>query len=221
MPKKKKARKKRSYRRNPSPRRKAVALRVRQSFAGLNYRTALRNIPLGVIGMFVTKWAAKRGTPDALEADPATWNGMTYLKGGLGATAAGYVANMVKPGSGQKVLEGGLMLLLYKAVQNHLIPKNDFLMSQFGQASPRYTPGDVEVNEAGEPFILGQDGQTWIPLDEGQAMPELMGAYGQDEDWEMMGDVLETPGRLGDVLETPGRLGQATSAAYTRALFES
>jgi len=219
MPKKRKA-KKRSVRRNPSRRRKAVARRVRQSFAGLNYRTALRNIPLGVIGMFVTKWAAKRGSPDALEADPSTWNGMTYLKGGLGATAAGYVANMVRPGSGQKVLEGGLMLLLYKAVQNHLIPKNDFLMGQFGQANSTYTPGDVEVNESGEPFILGQDGQTWVPLDEGGAMPELMG-FGQDEDREMMGDVLETPGRLGDVLETPGRLGQATSEAYTSRLFES
>lgn len=175
--------------------------------------------------MFATKWAAKRGTPDALESDPATWNGMTYLKGGLGATAAGYIANIVRPGSGQKVLEGGLMLLLYKAAQNHLIPKNSFLTSQLGQ-SGGYAPGQVEVNEAGEPFILGQDGQTWIPMDEGAASPELAGYYGQDEDesWEMMGDVLETPGRLGfgEVLETPGRLGQAqTQSAYARELFES
>lgn len=173
--------------------------------------------------MFVTKWAAKRGTPDALEDDRGTWNGMTYLKGGLGAAAGGYLANMVKPGSGQKVLEGGMMLLLYKAAQNHLIPQNTFLMNQLGQDGQQYVPGDVEVNSAGEPFILGQDGTTWIPMDKGQ---ELAG-YGQDEDWEMMGqNALETPGRLGmgDVIETPGRLGfgqPATSAAYARSLFHS
>jgi hypothetical protein len=187
---------------------------VRQSIAGLNYKQALRTIPLGVIGMFVTKWAAKRGTPDALEADPGTWNGMTYLKGGLGAVGGAYLANMVRPGSGQKVLEGGLMLLLYKAVQNHLIPKNEFLTNQFGASTPMYTPGDVETNSAGEPFILGQDGQTWIPLDEGSQM---------GQDWEMM-DALETPGRLGDALETPGRLGfgqSSTKSAYARSLFNS
>lgn len=172
--------------------------------------------------MFMAKFAAKRGTPDALEADPATWNGMTYLKGGLGAVGGGWVANMVKPGSGQRVLEGGLMLLLYKAVQNHLIPQNTFLMNQLGQEGGQYMPGDVEVNAEGEPFILGQDGQTWVPMDEGDSMDEL--AFGQEEDWEMMGqDALETPGRLGDVLETPGRLGYgqaATSEAYAESLFK-
>jgi hypothetical protein len=213
---KRRTRKRRAPRRNPSPRRRAVAKRVRSSIAGLNFRTAFKNVPLGVIGMFAAKWAAKRGTPDAIESDPATWNGMTYIKGGLGAIGAGWAANMIKPGSGQKVLEGGLLLLAYKAAQNHVVPKNTFLTNQFGfGAEPTYMPGDVETNSSGEPFILGQDGQTWIPLAEG------------DESWEMMGqDALEVPGRLGfgDVIEPAGRLGMGqaqTVGAYGKHLFQS
>lgn len=220
MAKRKTTRKRRAPRRNPSRRRRSTTTR-RNPIAGLNYRSAMKNIPLGVIGMFVAKWAAKRGTPDALESDPTTWNGMTYIKGAIGATAGGYVANMIRPGSGQKVLEGGLMLLAYKAAQNHLIPKNSFLTSQLGYygglgGEVQYGPGDVETNSAGEPFILGDDGQTWVPL-----------AAADDEDtWEMMGqDSLEVPGRLGfgDVLEVPGRLGMgqpATQSSYARALFD-
>ena len=208
---KKSTKKRKAPRRNPSRRRRAVASKVRSSVAGLNFKTAIKNVPLGVIGMFVTKWAAKRGTPDALESDPSTWGGMTYLKGGLGAVGGAWAANMIKPGSGQKVLEGGLLFLAYKAAQNHIVPKNSFLTEQFG--GPSYKPGDVETNSAGEPFILGQDGQTWIPL-------------GEDQTWEMMGqDALEVPGRLGlgDVIEPAGRLGfgqTQTMSAYGRNLFE-
>lgn len=218
--------KKRVYRRNPSRRRRVVR-RVRSGFAGLNFRSALKNIPLQVIGMFATKWAAKRGTPDALETDPSTWNGMTYLKGGMGAVGAGFLANMVKPGSGQKVLEGGLTLLLYKVAQNHLIPKNSFLTGQFGgydgygfgAAGGGYTPGEVAVNEGGEPFILGDD-MEWVPMDDGA---EYAG-YGEEDDWTMMGlgqNALEVPGPLGfsDVLEPVGRLGAPmTEDAYARFL---
>lgn len=186
----------------------------------MNYKTALKNVPINVVGMFIAKWFAKRGSPSALEADPSTWNGMTYLKGAGGTALGAYVVNMIRPGWGQKILEGGLGLLMYKAVQNHLIPKSSMAMGQLGA----YQPGDVEVNEAGEPFILGADGQSWIPMNEGDAgVPELAG-FGQDEDWTMM-DALETPGRLGlgDYAEPPGRLGfgvPATAAAYSRALFE-
>lgn len=219
----KKRTKKRSYRRNPS-RRKRIVRRARQGFAGMNFRSAFKNIPLSTLGMFAAKWAAKRGTPDALESDPATWNGLTYLKGAAGAVGAAYIANMVKPGSGQKVLEGGLTLLLYKIAQNHLIPRNQFLTGQFGFGGfgqeGGYMPGEIEANEAGEPFILGEDGETWIPMDDGE---ELAG-FGED-DWTMLGqNALEVPGRLGgfgDVLETPGELGAPiTQDAYQRYLFE-
>jgi hypothetical protein len=210
-------RRRRKPRKNPT-RRQRVYARVRSGIGGVNYRTALKNVPINVVGMFIAKWFAKRGSPAALEADPSTWNGMTYLKGAGGTALGAYIANMIRPGWGQKILEGGLGLLMYKAVQNHLIPKSSTAMGQLGA----YQPGDVEVNSAGEPFILGADGQSWIPMNEGDTgVPEMAG-IGQDEDWTMM-DALETPGRLGDYAEPPGRLGfgvPATAAAYSRALFE-
>jgi hypothetical protein len=162
--------------------------------------------------MFIAKWGTKLGTPDALENDPATWTGMSYLKGGGVAAGAGIVLNMVRPGWGQRVVEGGLQLLLYKAIQNHVIPKSTWATTQFGGANESsYQPGDVETNSAGEPFVLGQDGQTWIPLDSGDSgVPALAGP-------------LEVPGRLGDAFEPPGRMGlgfgQDTSAAFARRLF--
>jgi len=212
-------------RRNPTTsRRRRIVSRARASFAGVNYRTALKTVPLNVIGMFIAKWGAKRGTPAALEDDRSTWNGMTYLKGALAGAAGGYLANMIRPGTGQKVVEGAFSLLLYKAAENHLMPKSTWAMAQFGaaEAGGGYAPGDVETNSAGEPFILGADGQ-WVPMDEG-GVPNLMG-MGQ-ENWEMMGDSIEEAGRLGlgDYTEAPGRLGfgyeSPTSSAYARALFD-
>jgi hypothetical protein len=218
MPRKRRKARKRTYRRNPSPRRTAITRRVRSGLTSLNFKTSLKNAPIMAIGMFVTKFAAKRGG-GALEDDRASWSGMSYVKGGIGSIAGAYLANIIKPGLGQKLLDGSFAFLMYKAIQNHVVPKNDFLMNQFGQAAT-YMPGDVATNEAGEPFILGQDNE-WIPLDEGGGeMPEL--AYG--EDYYDYGDVLEPPGRLGmgQVLEPPGRLGfgQSTVDAYRRTLFE-
>lgn len=224
MPRKRKKARKRTTRRNPSPRRKAITRRVRTGITGLNFKNSLKNAPILAIGMFVTKFAAKRGG-GALEDDRASWTGMSYVKGGVGSVAGAFIANMIKPGLGQKILDGSFAFLMYKAIQNHIVPKNDFLMNQFGFGqgeSTMYSPGDVATNEAGEPFILGQDGQSWIPLDEGgeEDMPEL--AMG--EDYYDYGDVLEPPGRLGmgQVLEPPGRLGfgQSTVDAYRQTLFE-
>lgn len=205
----KKKTKKRSTRRNPSKRGSRAKRAIRYagaSFAGMNFRSAIKNVPLGLIGMFAAKYAAKRGTPDALESDPSTWNGMTYLKAALGATVAGYVGNMIRRGSGQKILEGGMLLIGYKVAQNHLIPKNSFLTNQLGFGQEQYyTAGDVATNDAGEPFVLGENG-NWIPLDSGEDVTAMLG----QDDW-----------MEGDVFETPGRLGQATQAAYARSLFES
>ena len=218
MAKKRRVRRKgarRSPRRNPSPapaRRKGRGRAIARRVLGLDYRAALKNIPLNVVGMFAAKWLAKRGEPAAAEFDPESWSGMSYLKGAVGASAAAFAANAVKPGSGQRVLEGGLALMLYKIIQIELIPKSETASNWFGQdETPGYQPGDVETNEANEPYILGENGQ-WIPLDESaRALPEY-------------GDVLETPGRLGygDVLETPGRLGfgQQTIDAYRKSLFQ-
>lgn len=157
--------------------------------------SALKSVPLTQLGMLGAKWMAKRFN-GGTHTDPETWQWDDYLKGALGAAASGVIANFVKRGTGQKVLEGGLNLILYYLIQNELISQSDWATAQFGQIEPigplgqdeyypeeymggAYEPGDVEYNSAGQPYMLGQDGQTW------QELPEEVG------------DVIEPVGPLG------------------------
>lgn len=209
MAKRKKSAKRRAPRRNPSKRRaprRASSRASGASFAGLNIKSALKGIPMNTLGMFAAKWAAKRFGQPATETDPGSWNYASYLKGAAGSAVAGFLANMVKRGSGQRVLEGGMSLMLYKLVQNELIAGSTFWSGQLGQAR---VPGVIEENDAGEPFILGEDNQ-WYPLDgadDYRMLPEMSGS----------GPVLTEPGPLGDVLTPPGPLGVNVDEAYRAA----
>lgn len=194
---------KRRIRRNPTSRttraRRAVTRRASSSIAGLNFKGALKNVPLTTLGMFASKFAAKRFGEAATETDPSTWNYASYLKGAAGAAIAGFLANMVKRGTGQKVLEGGLSLMAYKLVQNELIAGNTFWSGQLGAANAMM-PGTIQENDEGTPYILGDDG-GWIPL-EGD---DLNRAYVAD----YSGALVEPgPLGLGDALLPPGPLGQ-------------
>jgi hypothetical protein len=206
MPKKKRAKR----RRNPSSTRRArrAGTRARNAFGGLNFKSALKNIPLNTLGMFAAKWAAKRFGEAATETDPASWNYASYLKGAAGAAGAGVIMNMIKPGTGQRILEGGMSLMLYKLVQNELIAGSTFWSGQLG-ADEGYQPGDVETDSAGEPYILGYD-NNWYPMDGADD-------YRMDEGG-MYGGQLVKPGPLGDALLPPGPLG-ATSE--TDAMFKA
>lgn len=205
-----KRRRRKAPRRNP--RRRVVrraASRARTTFAGLNVKSALKDVPLTQIGMFATKWLAKRFGPDATEIDPESWNWSSYLKGGLGAVIAGFLAQTIKPGSGQKVLAGGFNLVVYKLIQNELIAGNDWASGQFGQgdyipdeyaAMEGYMPGDVEQDETGRSYLLGDDRQ-WHEL------PESSGYQGVGG--------LQRVGPLGALqsLTPPGPLGEDPVAA--------
>jgi hypothetical protein len=200
MTKKRKSSKKRAPRRNPRRRtyRRAVS-RARSTFAGLNIKSALKDVPLTQVGMFATKWLAKRFGPEATETDPDSWNWSSYLKGGLGAVIAGFLAQTIKPGTGQKVLSGGLNLVVYKLIQNELIADNDWAEEQFGAGQEEgYLPGDVEDDEYGNSYLLGEDSQ-WHQLPEAS----------------MMGDNLQRVGPLGEIekLTHPGPLGEDPVAA--------
>lgn len=208
MPRKRRA--KRRIRRNPSRTRRVArraGTRARSAFGGLNFKTALKNIPLNTVGMFAAKWAAKRFGEAATETDPATWNYASYLKGAAGAAGAGFLMNMIKPGTGQRVLEGGMSLMLYKLMQNELISGSTFWSGQLG-ADEGYQPGDIETDSAGEPYILGYDNQ-WYPMDGADD-------YRMTEGGGMYGGQLVTPGPLGDALLTPGPLGasEAVDSMY-------
>lgn len=202
--KRKASKKRRAPRRNPKRAKRAYS-RARTTFAGLNIKSCLKDVPATQIGMFATKWLAKRFGPDATELDPESWNWSSYLKGGLGAVIAGFLAQMVKPGMGQKVMAGGLNLMIYKMIQNELIVDSAWASDQFGAEQmyqSDYLPGDVETDAAGQPYLLGQDYQ-W------HALPES----------GVMGDVLEPVGPLGQENLVPvGPLGESLDERYRQSL---
>jgi len=187
---------------NPiGPRGRRAITSVKGAFAGLDFKGALRNVPPYQIGMWAATWAAKRFASEefaANQTDPESWNYASYLKGGLGAVAAAIGANMLRPGWGQKVLEGGLNMMLFKLGENELVPKSEWATAQFGEDEEPYYAGgeDIVFDERGAPYMLGENGD-FIPVDERHRLPE-----------EFEGS-LEPVGPLGATLEPVGPLGQS------------
>lgn len=210
MATKKRSTKRKAPRRNPAPkrrrRRNPFGGGSSKSIGGLNFKSALKNIPMATLGMFAAKFGAKKFGDAASETDPTTWNYASYLKGAAGAALAGVLANMLRRGTGQKVLEGGMSLMLYKLVQNEFIVNSTFWSGQLG-ADEGYGPGMIETDSEGMPYILGQSGD-WIPLEgaDDYRIPQ------------MYGDTLVTPGPLGDTLVTPGPLGGPVDNMFVRDL---
>lgn len=211
--------KKRTYKRNPSVRKYArkAGRSARSTFRGLNFKSALTNVIPMQLGMFGAKWLAKRFGGGASETDPASWGARSYIQGGLGAVAIGFAAQMIKPGWGQKVLEGGLNIMFYEMIQNELIAPNEWAAAQFGQngyyeGDYGYEPGDVEQDETGRSYMLGED-LDWRELPSGEMTGELepVGPLGE------LG-LLEPVGPLGQ-LEPVGPLGAADP--YARALLDT
>lgn len=201
---------------NPTTRRRTTAAKrkirsVSRRMTTFNYKSALANaIPIQ-IGFFASKWAAKKwSTGGATETDPESWSMWDYVKGALGSVGAGMVANMVKPGWGQKVFEGGFHLMLFKALENEVIQKNEWAKGQFGED---YVPTEYLMSGYGEddPLMFGgygaDDGDMWglsedgdpIPLDDRHRLPMItQDGYGAEE--------LIQPGPLGQ-LEPVGHMG--------------
>lgn len=204
----------RRRRHNPSRARtivRRVGGRARGALGGLNIKGALKEVPLELIGMFAAKWAAKRFGSPATETDPASWNAASFIKGAIGAVGGGILMNMVKPGSGQAVLRGGLSLMAYKLLENKVIANSPFWSGQLGaDEGAGRVPGVIEYNGYGEPYVLGDDYQ-WRPLSGADDYRAITDGYGADE--YVMGDALVRPGPLGaeemygDALVAPGPLG--------------
>jgi len=225
MPKRRKTRARRNPRRSYK---KRAIRRVRSTFGALNWKQALKDqIPIQ-LGMFGTKFFAKLFGPSATEADPASWNWTSYAKGAAGTVLASFLLQNIKPGWGQKALQGGFSLLFYKMIQNNLVQGNPWALKHFGVDQEEmdvyvpdeyagydpyagyggydeddlydvdgYEPGDVEDDDEGRSYLLGDDMQ-WHEL------PEATGPMISGDSYE----ALTRPGPLGDVLRPVGPLGE-------------
>lgn len=192
----------RTYRRNPTTRRRVA----RRATSGLSFKKALKNVVALDIGMFSAKFAAKLWGADATEIDPNSWDAMSYIKAGAGAVGAGFLANMIKPGLGQKVMEGGLAFTMFKALENEVIAGNATASKWLGEDDAYVydgigaeDPNVLVLDDEETPYMQGANGE-YLPLDESHRMlPEIQ--------YDGVGDILAPPGRLGDILTPPGRLG--------------
>ena len=210
---------KRSYKSNPSKKRKIKSSAksiAKRGFMGLSFKKAHGNVPATQIGMFAAKWAARRlvmgdSVNYATETDPGSWNYLSYLKAAFGGVGAGVLTNMLKPGAGQKVLEGALNYVVFKAIQNEIIYKSDWATAQFGAEDEAYTPDEYLLTGADENWFLGPDGNTY-PTDERYRLPSA--------DYAGLGKTLQPVGPLGDLVRVD-QLGAFGSVAedYRRAYF--
>ncbi|MDD5547235.1 MAG: hypothetical protein PHO67_08800 [Candidatus Omnitrophica bacterium] len=196
-------------------------------FAGLNVKSAIHEgIPM-LLGMFAAKLGARKfggGT----ETDPTTWSWGTYLKAGAGAFAGAFAANLIRPGMGQRVLNGGLAFVLFKLVENELVTKSPKAQEWFGAPEDALEgygyfgadPNVLQLDGEGTPWMMSDDGQM-LPLDERHRMGLGESWDGEDTDLPELqgtwGEALVSRGRLGgfgEALVTPGRLGQDVREDY-------
>jgi len=158
---------KRRYRRNPSTRRRRVRRYAKRAgsrmTSGMSVKRALKNVAMMQIGMFAAKAAALIKT-DATEINPVGWDWRAYVQGGLGGAAAALAVNAIKPGTGQRILEGSLAYLGFKLIENELVQKNATAMKYLGADDDEEMVLDLE----GTPY-MNSYGQA-LPLDESHRM---------------------------------------------------
>lgn len=203
-------------RRNPSPikkRARRATAALGRAFGGLQFKKVLKDLPVSLLGMMAFKWSAKRfgGDNSAMQTDPESWSAMSYLKGAAGAVGAALLLNQIRPGTGQKCLEGAINLLAFQVLQNELIPKSEWATAQFGAEEDPYIPTEYQgLALAGEtedgPYMYGEDGEVY-PADDGYRM-------------QGYGSTLEPVGPLGSALEPVGPLGE-NNDPYSRAFFRN
>lgn len=197
MPKKKKKRKVnastiKKRRTNPSKRRRTYNPGGRL-MSGLSIKSALKDqIPIQ-IGMLAAQWASKRFGPIADETDPTSWSWASYAKGGLGSVAAALIANMIKPGIGQRVLTGGISHVMHRLIRNEIVEASPWAIANFGSDDE-----GLYLDKTGTPYM--QDQGQYLPLDERHRVSSI-------------GETLVEPGPLGQ-LEPVTELGDNDWTRY-------
>lgn len=191
---------------NPIKKRaKRAASAVGQSVLGVNIGGAAKNTIALVGGMLAAKFAAKRFADGGGEGEDWTWKNYGFgILGGFVAAVGTQMIFKTPRATGQKVMEGALALMLYKAFVNEVVPKNDTLVEWFSgddEVHPDYMgatdegdPGDVWQGDQAD-FVMGAD-RYWRDIDDNQRMLPA--------NQSTMGDALIQPtADMGDALVQP------------------
>ncbi len=139
---------------------------------------AKSTVPL-LFGALTAKFFAKKFAEGGAEAD--NWNYKNYLLAGGATIGASLIVGALfkKRVIAQKVLEGGLLLLVYKLFTNEIAPMNQYTESWFaGDEDSDFDPyGAIDEGEPGdiwaggqEDYVKGIDGY-WRPTSEAHREP--------------------------------------------------
>jgi hypothetical protein len=161
-------------------------------------------------GALIAQVAANRLSGEVPGTSLSNWGKRSYLMAALGTFGGAALADLIKKGTGKHVLQGGILLILYRIFCHEIAPQNAFLSQNFGEdsetdmlmgfgASAGYQPGDIYTDGIGDDYLMGQDG-TWQPLNESHRL-----LSGTDD--ILMGEIVTAPGRLGETMAPPNHLG--------------
>ncbi len=231
MVRKRTTRRRYTKRRNPAvnatPRRRTYRRRARRAasriVSGLAFKAALKNAITLNIGMFAAKAAARRFGLDSSETNPESWTWRSYIQAGLGGAGAALLFNAVKPGKGQKVLEGALAFTLFKMLQNELVVKNETATKWFGADDEEQDPNLLNLDLEGigadddEELVYVDDNGQEIPMSDEyrmQGLGSVMLPVGRMGGFGGFGDAIATPGPLGN--DSRSQMMDAYRASYSR-----
>lgn len=193
--------KRRSYTRNPS----AAGI-----LSGTGIPGAAKSMLPMISGAMLAKLAQKRFGDKTHESSNWTWK--DYAAGGIGSLVASIAARHLLRASAatsQKVLEGGLLILAFKAITQEIVPMSAAATSWLGEDGEQYTAGDLYQTDEGETYLLGENGE-WTDIT--TYLPETTGC---NDEQTAIGDMVVEPGPLGDIVAPPGPLGDAFDDAWT------
>lgn len=217
-PKKKKARKstttkkrRRRARRNPST--KTIVRRARSNSLFGPVEGAARNMGMMMLGAMAAKAIQRRAGNGKSEAENWEWKDYAWASAGvLGASVLAKSVLKRSTADQQRILEGGMLMILFKAVTQELVPMSETATKWLGDDDNYYSPGDEYVTQTGETYVLGSNG-SWS---EQSNIPRLVGATIEDEPEVLLGEGAGPVTSLGEGVTPVTNLGDYGPVWHSR-----
>jgi len=206
---------------------------ARSFFGGLGIGDSLRF--MGGAGIGIAAAMLVRRKFGKVDQSWKNWELRDYIMaalGGFGAAALARYGFKVKPETSGAMIKGALSVIMFRILQDEVIPMSPTLQAWIGEGGEGswsgygademtgYSAGDLYLGE-GETYVMGEDGQ-WRGIDEsnrvGFGALTRPGSLGEEMYGEEMYGALSPPGSLGEEMYGEEMYGAADpyASAYGR-----
>jgi len=188
-------------------------------FGGLGMGGALKFMGGAAVGIAAAMLCRKKF--GKMDQSWKNWEIRDYVMaalGGFGVAAIARYGFKVKPETSGAMIKGALAVIMFRILQDEIIPQSPTLQNWIGAEGEGswsgygademygYNPGDLYLGE-GETYVMGEDGQ-WRGIDEeARAMGALTAPGGLGYGEEMYGEEMYGEEMYGDPMTAPGGLG--------------